>query len=284
MILIVKFDRQGKTFYINELLKINLDFIIEQVHKHDWDFLLAVDGTEGSGKSTLAQQMAIYCDPNFCASKIAFTPNEFKKKVVNASKGDAIIWDEAMSGANVRATISNVNKSIIDLLAEIRQKNLFIFVVLPSFFDLDKYIALWRARALVHVYHKAFKRGHFSFYNETKKKYLYIMGKKFYSYRTQSPNFRGNFLNGYAVDEAEYRKAKYDALRAADPKSRLTKMERAQISQRDCMYYVLKEQFNWSARMIKQELDKYGVVSMSEQAINKACRGFETELENNKIT
>lgn len=270
----VKFERGNKEFYINILLKQNLDFTIKQVHDKDWDMLFVIDGAEGAGKSTLAQQLAVYVDPDFCTDRIAFTPDEFKKKVVNGRKGQAVIWDEAMAGANVRATISNVNKAIVDLLAEIRQKNLFIFVVLPSFFDLDKYVALWRARALIHVYHKAFNRGHFSFYNEDKKKYLYVQGKKFYNYHCQKPNFRGNFFNGYAVDEQEYRESKLKALRAANPGNRVAPLHKRWLDQRDCAWYILTKELNWSVPMVVQAYNRYDATEVDDKTIYAGISRF----------
>jgi hypothetical protein len=99
------------------------------------------------------------------------------------------------------------------MLAEIRQKNLFIFIVLPTFFDLDRYVALWRSRALIHIYTgKSFERGYFMFFNTERKKDLYIYGKKTYSYKMPKANFFGRFPKGYMVNEAEYRKKKLDSL------------------------------------------------------------------------
>ena len=109
--------------------------------------------------------------------------------------------------------MSLINRTLITMLAEIRQKNLYVFVVMPCFFDLDKYVALWRSRALIHVYTgKNFERGYFAFYNVDKKKDLYILGKKFYSYSNPKPNFIGRFTNFYPVDEKEYRKKKRNSL------------------------------------------------------------------------
>jgi hypothetical protein len=100
------------------------------------------------------------------------------------------------------------------MLAEIRQKNLFVFVVMPTFFDLDKYVALWRSRALIHVYTAAnFERGYFGFYNAERKKQLYILGKKFYSYAKPKDNFHGRFTNFYPVDEKAYRAKKLESLK-----------------------------------------------------------------------
>jgi len=109
--------------------------------------------------------------------------------------------------------MSDINKTLVSMLAEIRQKNLFVFIVMPTFFDLDKYAAIWRSRGLIHVYtDKGYGRGYFAYYNKDKKKTLYILGKKFYDYKKPTPSFRGRFTNYYVVDEAEYRNRKLIAL------------------------------------------------------------------------
>lgn len=185
----------------------------KKVILNDWDFVFLIDGMEGGGKSVLAQQGASYCDPTFCAERIAFTPEEFRDSVLSAKKYQAVIYDEAYTGLSSRGTMSDINKVLVQMLAEIRQKNLFVFIVMPTFFDLDKYVALWRSRALLHVYtDKGFGRGYFTFYNKERKKNLYINGKKFYSYGKPSPNFRGRFTNAYTVNEEEYRAKKLKAL------------------------------------------------------------------------
>lgn len=201
-----------KKFYIDGYLKGNLD-IARKVIKKDWDMLFIYDGAEGSGKSVKAMQDAFYCDPTLTIDRITFTPTEFRKAIINAKPYQSIIYDEAYTGLSSRATMSLINRTLISMLAEIRQKNLFVFVVLPCFFDLDKYVALWRSRALIHVYTgDGFERGRFAFYNSDRKKNLFVLGKKFYSYSKPSPNFLGRFTNFYPIDEEEYRKKKKESL------------------------------------------------------------------------
>jgi len=166
-----------------------------------------------SGKSLKAQQDAFYCDPTLDINRVTFTPTEFQKAIVNAKPYQSVIFDEAYGGLASRSANSRINKALVTVLAEIRQKNLFIFIVLPSFFDLDKYVALWRSRVLIHVYcGDNFERGNFSFFNQAKKKDLYVYGKKFYNYKQTLPNFRGRFTKFYTVDEVAYKKKKLDSL------------------------------------------------------------------------
>lgn len=191
-------------YSIHSYLKANLDIARKLVDK-DWDMMGVIDGTEGAGKSVLAQQIAKYCDSSFTIDRVAFTPEQFKKSVRSATKTQAVVYDEAYGGLGARGTMTHVNMTIVKMLTEIRAKNLFVFIVLPTFFDLDKYAALWRSRFLAHVYtDEDFNRGHFAFYNAELKKQLYVSGKKTYSYRYPSPNFVGTFPNHYVVDRKLY--------------------------------------------------------------------------------
>jgi len=202
------FEGTPDEYYMDGYMKSNMDIAIKAVHK-DLDMVVAVDGYEGSGKSVITQQIAKYVDPSFTIKRIVFTPSTFRKAIVDAKQFQAVIYDESYTGLSSRQAMSKVNKALIQMIAEIRQKNLFVFIVCPSFFDLDKYIALHRSRALIHVYMtEGFTRGNFAFYNIDKKKDLYVNGKKFYSYFNPKPNFFGRFTNHYTVDELEYRKLK----------------------------------------------------------------------------
>lgn len=203
----------GIKYTVDGFLAINLERA-KQAVKKDWDMFFIIDGLEGSGKSTLGQQCAGYLDRDFNIDQIAFTPEEFIKAIEKAKKYQSILFDEAMSGLHSRASMTAINRSIVQMAAEMRQKNLFVFIILPTFFDLDRYIALWRSRALLHVYaDDNFNRGRFAFFNVDKKKQLYLEGKKTYSYGKPRANFVARFTGAYAVDEGAYRQRKLDALK-----------------------------------------------------------------------
>jgi len=223
------FEGTKDEFYMDGYMQSNLD-IAKEVIKKDWDMVFAYDGNEGSGKSVKAMQDAFYCDPTLTLDRVVFTPYQLRKAIMTANQYQAVIYDEAYTGLSSRATMSLINRTLISMLAEIRQRNLFVFVVMPCFFDLDKYVALWRSRALVHVYTgDNFQRGFFSFYNVDKKKELYLLGKKFYSYSRPKPNFFGRFTNHYVLNEEEYRKKKKNSLlnreKLAEDKENKRKME-----------------------------------------------------------
>ena len=170
-------------YFIEDRLKHNLDTkVIPMLTLKDKDCILALDGREGAGKSTLALQIGKYVDPTLDLSRVVFNAEEFRQAIFKAKKGQCIIFDEAFTGLSSRAALSGINRTLISLMMQMRQKNLFVIIVLPTFFLLDKYVALFRARALIHVYENKGVRGYFRLYNSKLKKLLYIFGKKDYSY------------------------------------------------------------------------------------------------------
>ena len=164
-----------------------------------------------SGKSTLAMQIGKFLDNSLVLDRVVFSAEDFMKAVHDAQKKQCVIYDEAYTGMSSHDTMNKVNKVLTKLLVEIRQKNLVIIIIAPSFFDLSRYISLWRSRCVIHCKlggDSGFQRGYFDFYNSEKKKLLYVLGKKLYDYRAATPNFFGRFVKKYVLDEVEYRAKK----------------------------------------------------------------------------
>jgi hypothetical protein len=156
-----------------------------------------------SGKSTIASQVALYLDPTYNLDRCTFTADQFIQAVITAERYTCVVFDEAFGYLNSRQALSKFNRSLIKVMSEMGSRNLFIIIVLPSFFELDKYPALHRSVSLIHVY----QRGKFSSYGYSKKKSLYIAGKKFYSYAT-TPDFIGRFTKHFTLEVDEYKKKK----------------------------------------------------------------------------
>jgi len=229
-------DGVESTMYIDDMLNFQIDSkVIPNIKKKDMDGVYVVDGEEGAGKSVLAMQLGKKFDPDISLDKICFSPKEFTKVIVNAKKGDCIIYDEAFTGLSSRGSLTEINRLLVELMMEMRQKNLFVIIVMPSFFLLDKYVALWRARGLFHVHTYKEQRGFWKFYNKTTKKLLYLKGKTIYDYSFPKCNLKGRFLNKYTVNEEEYRKKKREAM---SDKKRATKAQQA-MAQRDVLFYIM---------------------------------------------
>jgi hypothetical protein len=149
-----------------------------------------------------------------------------------------------------------MNKLLIQLMMECRQKNLIVFIVMPTFFMLEKYVAVFRATGLFHVYrNKKGQRGFWMYFNYNTKKKLYDYGmKRYYSYKWPGSNFKGKFTNKYLLNEAEYRKKKGNSLRESFDDNKFDKKD----WQRNFMFWYLNDKKGMSTREISEELTAYG--------------------------
>jgi len=178
----------------------------------DWDMVFIVDGKERSGKSCFAFQIAKFFNESFDLPNIVFEPDKFLSNISTVPKGTAIVYDEAFAGLNTRQVMSRTNIQIIKTLTECGFRNLILIIVLPSFFLLDKYVPLFRSRALFHVYaDKNMRRGQFTFYNDEKMLQLYIRGRDYYNYNAEKANFFGSYTGKWVVNKEEYEKLKKEA-------------------------------------------------------------------------
>lgn len=196
--------------YLDQNLKSNLD-LAKEGNTKEFDCVCVLFGGEGAGKSRKAQQIAKYWDNSFNIDDIAFTPEEFAKKVREAAEYKCIIFDEARTGFNRKRTMSLINKILSDLLTVIRSRKLFIILCIPDLFDLDSFIVEWRLRFAIRVYTKKFERGYFKFYSKKRIKQLSIFGRKTKNYYCAKPNFIGRFTNFKVIDDKEYNRRKNKA-------------------------------------------------------------------------
>jgi len=217
-------------FSFNLYLGQNLERLRNAVLYQDFDLAVLIDGKEGSGKSVFAMQIAYFLDRDHSLdleTQVIFTPEQFKKAVNSLGPGKAIVWDEARAGLNRRRSTQQVNLDITDMLAECRQNNLFMVIVMPSFYDMDRNVAVHRSRLLIHCSYdfggpdnRPLRRGFFRLYNEDGKQRLFENRELRYRY-PYLPNmcFDGNFPHHYLVDQEVYRRKKREAV------SRYTKIE-----------------------------------------------------------
>jgi len=270
-------------YYIETRLKNSLDNkVIPSLHKKDKDCVMVVDGREGSGKSTLAFQIAKYVDPSFNLGRIVFGPDDFREAVLRAKKGEAIVYDEAFTGFSSRAALSPINRVLVSLAMQMRQKNLLVLIVLPTIFMLDKYMALFRTRVLVHVYENKGIRGYFRLYNTKTKKLLILLGKKTmdYSPKVARTNFKGRFYGKYALgdklEEDKYRRKKDKALRDSEK----TDMNPTQVKhkdQRDKLIHFIKGDKSLTYRQLSNLFETIKV-DVSYGGIRLICNKIDAEL------
>ena len=231
------------SFHVDKRLLKFLDVVKSKLISKDKDYVMLIDGYEGVGKSTFAQQAGMYVDPTLNLDRVCMTADEFKNQIINAQKGQCVIYDEAVTGMSSGESITRIGRLLKSMMMQMRQKNLFVIVILPSVFELNKYAVLSRARSLFHMYEASGKIGYWVGYNKKDVRQLYLKGKKTYSYKVYSM-FRGRFGGKYTVNEEAYRKKKGDALFKLDEDPGKREMTNQQIkwySQRDVFIKSLKE-------------------------------------------
>lgn len=274
-------------YYMEDRLKRNLDDKVRPaLQKQDKDYVLCVDGREGAGKSWFAFQIGKYVDPTLDLSRVVFSPDDFRQAILKAKKGQCIIYDEAFTGYSSRSSLSPVNRVLVSLAMQMRQKNLFVLIVLPTIFLLDKYMAIFRTRGLFHIYESKGVRGYFKFYNSRVKKYLILIGQKTMSYNHKKiwTNFKGRFYGKFVLGDGKvkenYLKIKEKAL--AD--SEKTSMSSAQVrfrEQRDLLIWLFRKYTKLKYKEIAEIFFSYDL-SMSFQQISKICSKFgevKTEID-----
>lgn len=207
------FKYKDREVYLNEFLKKRLDNI-PKILKKNWDCVILIDGPERSGKSTLGMTIATYLYPDFSIKNIVRGLEDAAKRVDEAPNRSVLFIDEGSLVFNTKDAMTKAQKQLMKIMDVVGQKNMLFIIVLPSFFDLNKTIAVRRSKFLLHVYvDKNLNRGKFVYYGEKKKKFLYQMGKKnFGDYSKIKGNFIGNFTDFDALGE-EYQKVKAESLR-----------------------------------------------------------------------
>jgi len=258
--------KKKDSFYMESKLLKNLKDIKKKLNDDDEDYVLCVDGREGSGKSVLGMQIAQAIDPTLSLERICMNAGQFKQAIYNAKKGQAVIFDEAFSGLSSRSSMSEVNRMLVSLMMQMRQKNLFVVVVLPTFFMLDKYVAIFRSRGLIHV-HKVRGKRYFMVFNHKKKKLVYLTGKQLFTFGKIRTRFTGRFYGKYVIDEDEYRKKKAKALVEMEKEPEKNKIQ----VHRNKLIAIFKRETKYTTKKIEELFEKEDI-GLKESAINTIIR------------
>lgn len=206
----------NKKIYLDGRLKTKLDLMLEY-KKKNFDVPFLIDGAEGSGKSTLAMTCAWYLsNGDFSAENIIEGEEDIIEKLDKAKKGSVLMIDEGFLMFSSRDSMSKRQKALVQILSVIRQKNIILIIVCPSFFEMNKYVAVHRTKCLIHVYTKGFERGRFLYFDQQKKRLLYEIGKvKNGSYNVVQGSFFGRFTDFKPDFLDEYMKTKEKSLMEA---------------------------------------------------------------------
>ncbi len=275
--------------FVDILTGVNLSYHLDKKLKERWDKLKGgklasinedrvylVDGRERTGKSSFVFQQAKYIDPTFNVDRICFRPEDFLNQIRTVPKGSVVVFDEAFRGLSSKSTRSKTNKAIVEAMMEVGQRNLIIFIVLPTIFLLEIYAAVFRSECLFHIYklksgssdgvkHRAFK-----IYNYQKKKQLYLRGKtKYFSYsKPYISKAKGRFfLKRYThplyalpyetFEMDAYLKKKEQAFRESEKKE--DDEENKYLVQRNLILNGLYKDFIKSHKKLEAWLESHGV-------------------------
>lgn len=211
--------------YINETLNKNIKLLAKNIIK-DMTYLGIITSSTlevGAGKSVFAQQFAeAYLehirqfhkiDNKLSMKNLVFRPRDIIERSFQVPQYSVIICDEWED----LHYWSELGKTLRQFFRKCRQLNLLIIIIIPNFFQLPMSYAISRSVFLIDVrFTGEFNRGYFSFYNFKKKKNLFIKGKKRQDYDSIKPNFTGRFVDGYVVDEEQYRIEKLRDLTAQE--------------------------------------------------------------------
>lgn len=117
-----------------------LKLMSDRVHVKNKNMILIVVGETGSGKSWAAVHIAEMLDPNFSIDNVIFDVESFIHATQTASKGAAIVFDEAGIGASNRSAMSKVNKAVSALAQSFRHRNTFNILTLPTYTMTDVHL------------------------------------------------------------------------------------------------------------------------------------------------
>ncbi len=249
-----------KDYYISKEIKQQLDNSKKIVKEADQDRIFIITGREGSGKSWLAMQLAAYLDPSFCLDDICFDSESFGKRIREVDKFKAVVFDESFTGLSSKGSLSKENKKLIRILIECRQRNLYLFIVLPSIFILDRYITLFRSHSLFHVAisKRDFKNRYYKVYNYQNKHKLYILGQKYLSYSKPKIWKKHRFYEKLpeGISKKEYQKKKSESFKEKE-KEEDPSLTRA-FTQRDTIIRLLKNTTKITLIEISKALEEAG--------------------------
>lgn len=241
------------SFYLDGFLNKALDIAKERVTKRDFQYICCISGSSGDGKSTLAKAIAKKCCPWFDLSYVVFDGEEFIKKTLECKPFSSIILDESFASMNTKISQSKDFLKILSQLQIVRQKNLFIILCIPNFFDLHKSFALFMANHLIVVYSSdRGVRGKFLAFSKGQKRRLYIKGQRFCDYDCVSANFVGSFTRCLSI----YNEKKYLNLKKAHLMSQQKEIEaKTRNYDRDKVIQALKIEFGLKTSQIAELFD-----------------------------
>ena len=206
---------------------------------------IAISGYPGLGKTTILTQVATFFDPNFSEKDVVFKPIDFINLLKEAKPLSSKALDESYEGLSSEQIRKTVGQTLKVVLNVVRKKRLYIFIVIPNFFDLSKSVAVFLTRWLIHCYSEAFGDvGRMVMFDRNTKRILYLKGKRFEDYNCIKADAKGVFTKYIPkkFNWENYEKAKDEYLQQLGEED--NDNENSFKKQRDRIICKMKKKFN----------------------------------------
>jgi len=254
-----KGSREEGSIYMDGMLFRSVKKAKGVMQKKSVDLVIVCTGYPGSGKSKLISQVASVCDPSFNENRMFQKTADFQKAVEDETEIlKAYVLDEAWDGLSSSQVRREAGRLFMNLLNVIRQKRLFIFIVLPDFFDLSKQISIFRSRWLIHCYSESFGDiGRFVAFDRKSKKQLYLKGKQTENYNAHPSDFKGVFTD---ASPPNFNWERYENI--IKPKAMVDQKEksndvRESVAQRDRLLLIMKKKYKWTIQELSDLMDMH---------------------------
>jgi len=189
----------------------------------------------GTGKSVLATQIGeawteivnkkYNLNIPYDINNIVWRPKDLIKRAFEVPKYSYVLLDEWEDSTYW----SELGMTLRQFFRKCRQLNLFIMCIIPNWFQLPLNYAVSRSVFAIDVrFNDKLDRGFFAFYNFPAKRFIYVNGKRNHNYHVGKYTFISRFPDGYGVNEAEYRRKKFEDMQQYD-KENPVKQTKAQI-------------------------------------------------------
>ncbi len=206
------YSKEG--IYLDRKLKDKLDNIIK-LRTRGFDTIFIIDGDRRTGKSTLGMTCAFYLYPKLSIGNFVSGIGDALKIIQDLPDESVVIFDEGSLVFSSKDHANKEQKQLLKVVDVIGQKRMTMILIMPTFFELIRPMAVQYSRFLLHVYtDKQLNRGRMAYFGTKKKRQLYTEGKKTYgSYRNPSADWIGRFTNFKPSFYDEYIKLKNKSLR-----------------------------------------------------------------------
>jgi len=233
--------------------------------KADYDMTLIISGDTGTGKSMLAlnifetwykvilkkeikPEMIDQVNTNFV---------EFVKKFKDLKEYDVAIFDEGATQLDSKAHMEKLSRQITKLYNVFRCKKFFTIIILPSYFNLNKYFREHRLRGCIWVN----KRGKYCLYTKKGVNWLNAMNERrnLKSMNVAYPIHKGTFPDYKGILREPYDKRKMEGVNQildeviADGERAKKVYTPLYETIKDDVAKLLKKKYTW--KQMKEELD-----------------------------